>query len=186
MGDAERPPLAQAMDRPRAGQKADRLVKLASLRALAQPRNRSGRGIGESEQKVDGIAAVAGVLLQRAKPFGIIGPPVAQARAKQRLQLGKAGETQGLGEPHQGRGLHFGVAGKRRGGAKGEFVRMLERVSRRLPQALGKAWLNLDQAALEGVEALRRFDWRRVAHRFSSAPRDASACLSYAPTGGDK
>ncbi len=171
MGDAERPPLAQAMDRPCAGQKADRLVKLAPLRDLAQSGNRSRCGIGESEQKIDGIAAVAGVLLQRPEPFGIIGPSVAQARAKQRLQLGKAGEAQRLGEPHKGRGLHVGVAGKRRRGAKREFVRVLERVSRRLPQALGKARLNLDQAALEGVEALRRFDRRLIAHRFPLGAR---------------
>ena len=79
MGDAERPPLAEAMDRPRAGQKADRLVKLAALHIVAQPGDRSRRRIGESEQKMDGIAAVARVLLQRPEAFGIVGPTVAQA-----------------------------------------------------------------------------------------------------------
>ena len=78
---------------PRASQKADRLVKLAPLHGLAQPRDRSRRGIGESEQKMGRIAAVAGVLLQRPEAFGIVGPAVAQARAKQLLQLGKAGEA---------------------------------------------------------------------------------------------
>ena len=113
-----------------------------------------------------GIAAVAGVLLQRPEAFGIIRPSVAQARAKQLLQLGKAGEAQCLGEPHQGRGLHLGVAGQRRSGAERELVGVLERISRGLPETFGQVRLNLDQAALELVEALRRFDRCLVAHRF--------------------
>ena len=43
VGDAERPPLAQAVDRPRAGQKCGRRLKLAPLHVVAQPRDRSRR-----------------------------------------------------------------------------------------------------------------------------------------------
>ena len=166
MGDAEGPSLTEAMDRPRSSQKADSLVKLVALHALAQPRDRSRRRIGESEQKMDRIAAVAGVLLQRPEALGIIGPAVAQARAKQCLQLGKAGEAQGLGEPDEGRGLHFGVAGERGRGAEREFVRVLERVSRRLPEALRQVRLNLDQAALKWSKLSGGSTCCPVAHRY--------------------
>src|ERR1700722_10180161 len=134
---------------------------------------------------MDGVAALARVLLECAEAFGIIGPAVAQARAKQLLQLGKAGEAQRLGEPHKGRGLHFGVARERGRGAQRKFVRMPERVSRGLPEALGQVWLDLDQPALKSIEAFWRFGWRRIAHR-SPLWRDASTCLRYVPTGREK
>ena len=60
VGDAERPSLAEAMDRPRGRQKLDRPVELAALHVVAQARDRGRGGIGESEQKMDGIAAVRG------------------------------------------------------------------------------------------------------------------------------
>ena len=154
------------------GQKADRPVKLAPLDRFAQPRDRGGRGIGESEQEMGRIAAVAGVLLQRLEAFGIVRPAVAQARAKHLLKLGEAGEAERLGEAHQGRSLHLGAAGEGRGGAERELVGVVERISRSLTKALGQMRLDLDQAALERLEAFRRFDRRVGAHR-SLAPRPA-------------
>src|SRR5579863_4941011 len=170
MGDAERPSLAEAMDRPGAGENAERAVELAPLDALAQPGDRGGGGIGESEQEMGGIAAVAGVLVQRSQALGIVRPAIAQAGAEHLLQLGKTGEAQRLGEAHQGRGLHFRAAGERGGGAERDFVRVFERVSRGLAETLGQVRLDLDQAALEVVEALRRFGRRDSARHSPSRP----------------
>ena len=170
MGDAERPPLAEAMDHPRARQEADRLIKLAPLNGLAQPGDRGRRGIGESEQEMAGIAAVAGVLLQGPEALGIVGPAVAQTRAKHLLQLGKAGESQRLSEAHQSRGLHLGVAGDDRSGAQREFVGVFECISRGLAETPRQVRLDLDQSALEVVKALRRLG-RDVAHRFPRGTR---------------
>ena len=184
MRDAERPSLAQAMDRPRLGQKRNRLVKLAPLHIVAQARQRRRRGIGESKQKMRGIAAVTGVLLKRPEALGIVRPSVAQARTKHFLQLGEAGKAERLGEAHQGRGLHLGVAGEGGGGAERELVRVLKRVSRGLAQPFGQLGLDLDQATLEIVEARRRSPRCLLAHVFPRSPRDGRARLRYSPPRG--
>ena len=87
MGDTERASLAETVDRPRSRQELDRPVELAALRVVAQAGDRGRGGIGETEQKMAGIAAVFCALLQRLEALGIVGPPVAQARAEQFLQL---------------------------------------------------------------------------------------------------
>ena len=107
------------------------------------------------------IAAVAGVLLQRPEPLGIVRPAVAEAPAKHLLQVGKAREAERLGEAHQGRSLHVGAAREGRSGAERELVGMLERICRGLTKALRKMRLDLDQAALQRLEALRRLSWSR-------------------------
>ncbi len=57
------------------------------MHIVAQPGDRRRGGISESEQKMGGVAAVSGVLLQRPEAFGIVRPAVAQARAKYLLQV---------------------------------------------------------------------------------------------------
>ena len=168
MGDAERPPLAEAMDRSRAGQKVDGAIELAPLNAFTQSCDRGRRRIGEAKQEMGRIAAVAGVLLQRPEPLGIVRPAVAEAPAKHLLQVGKAREAERLGEAHQGRSLHVGAAREGGSGAERELIGMLERICRGLTKALRKMRLDLDQAALQRVEALRRLRRRVVTHRSPS------------------
>ena len=121
------------------------------------------------------IAAVAGVLLQRPEPLGIVRPAVAEAPAKHLLQVGKAREAECLGEAHQGRSLHVGAAREGRSGAERELVGMLERIGRGLAKALRKMRLNLDQAALQRLKALRRLGRRVVVHRPPFTRRTSAA-----------
>ena len=89
------------------------------------------------------------------EPLGIVGPTVAQMGAENRLQVGKAGEAERLGEAHQGRSLHLRPLGDLRGGAERDFVGVVEHEGGGLAQALGQRRLDLDQPLLERFIVLR-------------------------------
>ena len=123
---------------------------------------------------MDGVAAVARVLLECAEAFGIVGPAVAKARAKQLLQLGKAGEAQRLGEPHQGRGLRP-RCGRGPKPCRGRTRRGVQARKRRLGE---DAWASGRQSRSGGAGSRRLLGWFGrclVAHRFPRDQRDASA-----------
>ena len=173
MGDAERAALAETMDRPGARQQANRPIEIFAFDPFPNPRDRGRRRIGEPEQEMGRIATVAGILMQRLEAFRIVRPAIAQSGPKHLLEIREAGEAQGLGEPHQGRCLDLGAAGDGRGRSEGDLVRMFEGEGRRLAKALGQMRLDVDEAALERLEGLRRLCRRVVAH--DSPPASFSA-----------
>src|SRR4029453_14496372 len=84
----------------------------------------------------------------------VVGDTVAQARAENLLEFGKALITHGLRKADERRRLHERLLGDRGDGAESDVVRIVEGEGRDLAQALGQGLAALDDQRLEGCKIL--------------------------------
>ena len=153
--DRKHPAGAEQVDRVRLGQGLDGASELLRAHRFAHPLEGDRCRVDEAiEQRGRMDMRALRASRRTSQPLAIIRKPLAQAGAKDLLQMGEAVIAEALGEAHQGRGLHarmFGDPGHR---AERHLLRMLEREGGELLQPLRHALAAAEQKRPEAVVIL--------------------------------